>query len=110
VLSTLTDGNSLEIDKICHLLVVSDTTVFAFIDTHTASTQCNCMDYNSNWLFKCTRLNCAMQSGITLSDNVPVCSQKQNDQSRYQKSQFHTLIHLNYNIVTISNFLSNTLV
>jgi len=32
----LTDCNSLEINKVCHLLVVSNTTVFAFIDANAA--------------------------------------------------------------------------
>jgi len=37
----LTDGNGLEIDKVGHLLVVSNTTMFAFINTHTVSIHSN---------------------------------------------------------------------
>ena len=37
----LTDGNSLEVDKVRHLLVVGNTTVLALIDTNTADTHGN---------------------------------------------------------------------
>jgi len=40
-LQPLTDGNGLEIDKVSHLFVVSNTTMFAFINTHTTSTNNN---------------------------------------------------------------------
>jgi len=37
----LTDGNGLEVDKVRHLLVVSNATVLALIDTNTAGTHSN---------------------------------------------------------------------
>ena len=52
----LTDGNGLEVDKVRHLLVVSDAAVFAFVDTNTANAQqlpvkcCDIStDYWQNW-------------------------------------------------------------